>query len=64
MKNLTKAQSIRARHMASAMRAIGDGCTADKLLLKGFTREEIETLGETATEIANAESERPGKLAA
>ncbi|MDX0331749.1 hypothetical protein BMJ22_04225 [Sinorhizobium medicae] len=38
--------------MAEAMRSIGDGCTKDDLLLKGFTERQINTFGPKATELA------------
>lgn len=54
----THKQKIRISQMAQRMREIGDGCRAEHLILKGFTRQEIETLGPAATEEANATSIR------
>ncbi|MDE3829350.1 hypothetical protein CN157_16030 [Sinorhizobium meliloti] len=38
--------------MAEAMRSVGDGCTKDDLLLKGFTERQINIFGPKATELA------------
>lgn len=38
--------------MAEAMRSIGDGCTKDDLLLRGFTERQIDVFGPKATELA------------
>lgn len=51
---LTPSQKRRVSEMARAMREHGDGCEAEHLLLKGFTRAEIDLLGTRATEEANA----------
>ena len=42
------------QRMADAMRAHGDGCTADDLRLKGFSTRQIELFGTKATELATA----------
>ncbi len=54
----TPKQKARTAEMARCMREHGDGCRAEHLVLKGFTRDEIETLGAFATEEANAASVR------
>lgn len=55
----TNRQKTRTAEMARVMRECPDGfCTAEHLVLKGFTRHEIETLGPFATEEANAASSR------
>ncbi|WP_085025270.1 hypothetical protein [Ensifer aridi] len=42
------------KEMAEAMRSIGDGCTRDDLLLKGFSERHIDLFGQQATELATA----------
>ncbi|RVQ74755.1 hypothetical protein [Sinorhizobium medicae] len=38
--------------MAEAMRSVGDGCTKEDLLLKGFTERQVYIFGPKATELA------------
>ncbi|MDX0275726.1 hypothetical protein GOC21_17550 [Sinorhizobium meliloti] len=40
------------KNMAEAMRSVGDGCTKEDLLLKGFTERQINIFGPKATELA------------
>lgn len=54
MRHFSKSQWTRIRMMANVMRELGDDCTVDRLIRRGFTRLEIETYGEAATEMANA----------
>lgn len=64
MQHFSKSQHTRIRMMANAMRDLGDDCTVERLIGLKFTRIEISVFCEAAAEIANAASERPGKLAA
>ncbi|MFC3071517.1 hypothetical protein [Shinella pollutisoli] len=58
MKNFTLAQRARARQIAEIMRELGDDCTEHRLIRRGVTRAELDTLGEAATERANADAVR------
>jgi ATP-dependent RNA circularization protein (DNA/RNA ligase family) len=58
MRTFNHAQRMRIREMANTMRELGDDCTVERLIRRGFTRAEIDALGETATEHANAAANR------
>ncbi|WLR92918.1 hypothetical protein [Shinella zoogloeoides] len=64
MHHPSKSQQTRIRQMANAMRELGDDCTIERLIRLKFTRREISIYGTDATEMANADSVRAGKLAA
>lgn len=58
MREFNHAKRMRVREMADAMRELGDDCTEERLIRRGFTRAEIQALGEPATEQANAAANR------
>lgn len=54
MRTFDHKQRMRIRDMADVMRELGDNCTRDALIRRGFTGAEVDTYGEPATEQANA----------
>lgn len=54
MQTFNHAKRLRIREMADAMRELGDNCSREALIRRGFTGAEIASLGEAATEQANA----------
>lgn len=58
MKVYTTAERKLIRSMADTMRELGDNCTRDALIRRGFTGAEIDAYSEAATELANAEANR------
>lgn len=58
MQTFNHAKRMRIREMAETMRELGDNCSREALIRRGFTGAEVDSLGPTATEQANAAANR------